>query len=103
MALHTRDTIFQLHGDNGAPATGIVAVREALSAALARSPDLSFERRRVYFGEAHFVSEYVMTGTVDDKPFACDGVDVFAVRDGLVARKDTYADWVAYERQVGLP
>jgi len=31
--------------------------------------------------------------------FVCDGVDVFSVRDGLVARKDTYLDWAAVQRQ----
>jgi ketosteroid isomerase-like protein len=103
MALHTEDTIFHVHGDNGAAATGSAAVREAIGAVLARSPDLRFERRRVYFGEAHFVSEYVMSGTVDGKPFACDGVDVIVVRDGRVSRKDTYVDSLVYARQSGLP
>jgi ketosteroid isomerase-like protein len=102
MALHTEDTIFQVHRDNDEPATGSAAVREAFRAVLAWAPELRFERRRVYLGEAHFVSEYVMSGTVGGKPFACDGVDVIAVRDGRVARKDSYADWIAYERQVGL-
>ena len=27
------------------------------------------------------------------------GVDVFSVSDGLVARKDTYLDWAAVQRQ----
>ena len=102
MALHTEDTIFQIHADDGAPATGSSAVREAFGAVLARSPDLRFERKRVSFGDAHFVSEYVMSGTVDGKHFVCDGVDVIAVKDGRVARKDSYADWVAYARQVGM-
>lgn len=43
-----------------------------------------------------------MSGTADGKPFACDGVDVIAVADGVVTRKDTYADWAVYARQVGL-
>jgi hypothetical protein len=29
----------------------------------------------------------------------CDGVDVFAVNDGRVARKDTYLDWPALQEQ----
>jgi ketosteroid isomerase-like protein len=101
MALHTEDTIFQVHRDNGAPAEGATAVREAFSALLAQVPDLRFERKRVYLGEAHYVAEYVMSGTVDGQPFACDGVDIMAVRDGRVARKDSYADWIAAEQQVG--
>lgn len=103
MALHTEDTVFQVHGDNGTPATGATAVREAFEDVLARQPDLRFEMRRAYFGEAHFVTEYVMSGTVDGKPFTCDGVDVMSVRDGRIARKDSYADWIVYARQVGLP
>jgi hypothetical protein len=35
-------------------------------------------------------------------PDATIGVDVISVRDGLVARKDSYADWAAYMRQVGM-
>ena len=40
--------------------------------------------------------------TVDGVPFACDGVDVFQLRDGRIARKDTYLDTVMYQRQLGL-
>jgi ketosteroid isomerase-like protein len=101
MALHTDDTIFQVHRDNDAPAEGATAVREAFSALLTQIPDLRFERKRVYLGEANYVVEYVMSGTVDSKPFACDGVDIIAVRDGRVGRKDSYADWIAAERQAG--
>ena len=43
-----------------------------------------------------------MSGTAEGKPFAIAGADVFTVRDGLVARKDTYLDWLAYQRQVGF-
>jgi steroid delta-isomerase-like uncharacterized protein len=102
MALHTEDTIFQVHRDYGAPAEGAAAVREAFSALLVQMPDLRFERKRVYLGEAHYVAEYVMSGTVDGQPFACDGVDIMAVRDGRIARKDSYADYIAAERQVGM-
>ena len=101
MALHTEDTVFQIHAPGEAEAVGAAAVRAAFAEALARSPDLRFDVVRVSFGESHFVSEYVMTGTVADRPFRCDGVDIFAVGDGLVARKDTYADSLTYERQVG--
>jgi len=31
----------------------------------------------------------------------CDGVDVFVVNDGRVARKDTYLDWPALQEQQG--
>jgi hypothetical protein len=31
----------------------------------------------------------------------CEGIDVFAVTDGRVARKDTYLDWPALQEQQG--
>jgi len=39
--------------------------------------------------------------TAGESPFICNGADVIAVRDGLVARKDTYLDLAAYQRQAG--
>jgi ketosteroid isomerase-like protein len=102
MALHTDDTVFHVHGDGAPPADGAAAVREQIAQQLGQSPDLRFEPKRVYFGEGHFVSEYEMSGTVEGKPFSCEGVDVIAVSDGKVTRKDTYADWAVYARQTGL-
>ena len=99
VAMHTEDTVFHVHGD-AEPAVGKAAVREAIAELLAQSPDLAFEPRRAHFGDDCIVSEFQMTGTAEGTPFACDGVDVIAVRDGRVARKDSYIDWVAYGRQV---
>ena len=101
LAMHTDDTVFHLHGFSE-PATGLAAAREAFAASLARSPDLRFEKSRVYIGDGHFVSEYQMSGTAEGKPFACEGVDVIAVSDGLIARKDTYLDWAAMQRQLDV-
>jgi uncharacterized protein (TIGR02246 family) len=101
VALHTEDAVFHLH-DVMEPWIGHEAIRAATAGLFADQPDLSFEPVRVYFGDDHFVSEYVMSGTRDGKSFACDGTDVFTVRDGLVARKDSYIDWVTYQRQTGI-
>ena len=101
LAMHTDDTVFHLHGFSE-PATGLAAVREAIAATFARSPDLRFDKSRVYIGDGHFVSEYRMSGTAEGKPFACEGVDVIAVSDGLIARKDTYLDWAAMQRQLDV-
>ena len=100
-AMHTDDSVFDLH-DVGAPATGRAAVRDLIAALLTLVPDLRFEQKRAHFGAEHFVTEYVMKGTADGKPFAIAGADVFTMRDGLVGRKDTYLDWLAYQRQVGI-
>jgi steroid delta-isomerase-like uncharacterized protein len=99
VALHTDDTVFHSHGA-GDPAEGRSAVREAIVAIFAQCPDLRFDRKRVHFGEDHIVSEYEMAGTVDGNPFACDGVDVFTLGNGRIARKDTYLDWATIQGQL---
>jgi ketosteroid isomerase-like protein len=99
MAMHTDDTVFHLHG-GAEPAIGRVATREAIATVLAQWPDIRFERKRVYIGDGHFVSEYQMSATnAEGQLLVCDGVDVFAVNDGRVARKDTYLDWPALREQ----
>ena len=99
VAMHTDDTVFHLHG-GGEPAIGRGATREAFAAALAAWPDIRFDRKRVHIGAEHFVSEYEMSATTVEGQFlVCDGVDVFAVVDGRVARKDTYLDWPALQQQ----
>ncbi len=99
--MHTDDSVFALH-DVGASATGRAAVRDLIVTLLTAVPDLRSETRRAHFGAEHFVTEYVMTGTAEGKSFAIAGADVFTMRDGLVGRKDSYLDWLAYQRQVGI-
>ena len=100
MAMHTEDTVFHLHG-GGEASVGLAATRAAFAAAASQWPDIRFVKTRVHIGEEHFVSEYQMSATADGTPITCDGVDVIAVRDGRVARKDTYLDWHAIHRQLG--
>ena len=101
VAMHTEDTVFHMHG-MAEPAIGAAATRDAIAALFLQAPDIRFRRKTAYFGEGHLVTEYVVSGTVDGVPFACDGVDVFQLRDGRIARKDTYLDMVTYQRQLGL-
>jgi ketosteroid isomerase-like protein len=98
-AMHTDDTVYHLHG-GGEPAIGLAATQEAFAAALTQWPDLSFERTQVYLGERHFVSQYRMSATAEGRRIVCDGVDVFAVEGGKIARKDTYLDWPAIQQQL---
>lgn len=100
VALHTEDSVFHLHRVTDA-ATGHASIRQSITALLALVPDLRFAARRAYLGADHIVLEYEMSGTAGESPFACDGADVIAVREGLVARKDTYLDLAAYQRQAG--
>jgi len=59
----------------------------------------------VHIGAEHFVSEYEMSATnAEGQLLVCDGVDVVAVENGRVARKDTYLDWPALQQQqAGAP
>ena len=100
-AMLTDDSVFELHGV-GASATGRVAIRDLIATLLKTVPDLRFKPARVHFGAEHFVTEYVMSGTAEGKRFAIPGADVITMRDELVGRKDTYLDWLAYQRQVGV-
>ena len=100
-ALHTEDSTFHIHG-LADPAVGRGPVRDLIASLLALVPDLHFEATRFYVGSDHIVLEYDMSGTSDGSHFVCDGVDVIAVDDGLVARKDTYLDLVALADQVGV-
>ena len=100
-AMHTDDSVFELH-DVGAPAIGRAAVRELIEALITAVPDLRFEPKRTHSGAKYFVTEYMMSGTAERKPFAIAGADVFTMRDGLVSRKDSYLDWLAYQRQIGI-
>jgi steroid delta-isomerase-like uncharacterized protein len=100
MAMHAEDTVFHLHG-GAEPAVGLSAVREAFADAMTQWPDIRFDRKRVHIGSGHFVSEYEMSATQDGRRIVCDGVDVFTIEDGLVARKDTYLDLAGVQRQLG--
>ena len=100
VALHTEDSVVHFHGV-AEPAIGGVNIRQTIATLVGLVPDLHFDAKRAYFGSDHIVFEYDMSGTVGATPFVCDGVDVIAVSDGLVARKDTYLDLLALERQAG--
>lgn len=101
VAMHTEDAVFHLH-DVMEPWVGREAIRAACADQFADSPDLAFEPVRIYLGDDHFVAELTMSGTRDGKEFSCDAVDVISVKDGLVARKDSYIDWVTYQQQTGV-
>jgi ketosteroid isomerase-like protein len=100
IALHSEDSVFHMHGA-AQPATGRDAVKDLVVALLRLVPDLKFEPKRLYSGHDHIVFEYDMSGTFDGSSFVCDGVDVIAVADGLVTRKDTYLDFITLTEQIG--
>lgn len=83
------------------PATGSDAVKNLVEALIRLVPDLKFEAKRIYSADDHIVFEYDMSGHFGGSPFVCDGVDVIAVADGLVTRKDTYLDYIRLTAQIG--
>jgi len=101
LALHTADSVFQLHAPGYARAEGIDAVRESFAAVFALLPDVTFTSVRQRIGEDFWVLESLMQGTTAAGiSISVDCVDVISVRDGLVASKDTYLDALAFQAQL---
>ncbi len=91
MSMHTDDTVFENH-TAGERAEGIDAVRAHVGAIFERWPSLRFRGRSLYVADDFAVSEWTATATRDDgKTIEWDGVDVFPIRDGKIARKDVYS------------
>jgi len=67
-------------------------VRPHIGGIFARWPSLRFRGRRLYVAEAFVASEWTASATRDDgATIEWDGVDVFPLRDGKIARKDVYS------------
>jgi steroid delta-isomerase-like uncharacterized protein len=115
LALHTDDSVFQNHTSGGI-AVGKLELRELLEGVFATFPDLRFATRRAYFAEGLAVLEWTATAThvkpisrgtqtfpPTGKKLIWDGMDIIPIRDGLIARKDVYADSLSFLQQLGLP
>jgi steroid delta-isomerase-like uncharacterized protein len=113
MDLHSDDTVFQAHAAGTPPAEGKEAVREAFAGYLNQLPDINFAERALHVGDAHWVLESTMSGTVaqaievegeslgdSGARVEVDCVDVIEVRDGLVVSKQTYIDSLTMQRQL---
>jgi steroid delta-isomerase-like uncharacterized protein len=114
VAMHAPDGIFHLHAPGGALVEGRDALREAFAGFLAQLPDIHFEPVRLRAGADFWVLESVMSGTVS-APIEVDGraveapgtrvevdfLDVIAVQDGVLARKDSYLDTLGFQTQLG--
>lgn len=91
MSMHTDDTVFENH-TAGELAEGIDAVCAHIGGIFERWPSLRFRGRSLYVADEFAVSEWTATATRDDgKTIEWDGVDVFPIRDGKIARKDVYS------------
>ncbi len=115
LELHTDDAVFENHTSGGL-AVGKAELRRLVQGVFGSFPDLRFETRRAYFGDHLAVVEWTATATHEraitwggrsfgpsGKTLVWDGLDVMPIRDGLVARKDVYADSISFLRQAGVP
>jgi steroid delta-isomerase-like uncharacterized protein len=114
VAMHAGDGVFQLHAPGGEPVRGRDAIREAFAGFLAQLPDIHFDPVRLRTGPDHWVLESVLSGTVA-APIEVEGqkveaagarvgvdfLDVIVVENGLIARKDSYLDTLAFQTQLG--
>jgi steroid delta-isomerase-like uncharacterized protein len=90
-AFHADDVVFANH-TAGEVVEGADAVRAHIGGIFERWPSLRFRGRRLYAGGDFAVSEWTATATRDDGTrIEWDGVDVFPIRDGKIARKDVYS------------
>jgi uncharacterized protein (TIGR02246 family) len=94
-ALHHPDVVFHNHTADER-AEGADAVREHIAEIFRNHPTLRFGTRSLRCGDDFAVCEW--TATTGEREW--DGVDVFPLRDGLIARKDVYsASHRAHERR----
>ena len=115
LALHTDDSVFENH-TSGGKATGKAEIRKLVEGIFATFPDLRFEGRRLYVRDGLVVQEWTARATFSvaitragttypptGKTIEWNGMDIIPMKGGLVARKDVYADSIAYLRQLGVP
>jgi uncharacterized protein (TIGR02246 family) len=85
-AEHHPDVVFHNHTADER-AEGAAAVREHIAQIFRNNPSLRFTTRSLRVGDDFAVCEW--TASTDSKEW--DGVDVFPLRDGKIARKDVYS------------
>ena len=89
-ALHHADVVFCNH-TAGESAEGAAAVREHIAGIFAGNPGMRFRTRSLRTADDFAVCEWTLTVEKDGRTLEWDGVDVFPLRDGLIARKDVYS------------
>ena len=95
-ALHAGDVVFENH-NAGERAEGAEAVRAHVGEIFRNWPDLRFRSRDLRAGADFAVCEWTALATAPDgRRLEWDGVDVFPIRDGLIARKDVYSAYAQH-------
>lgn len=99
VALHSPDSRFWLHLDRE-PARGRAEIAATFAGFFAEWPEFGFVVHRVLTGPDHWVLDWALTAQLarpDGRavPVRFDCLDIVTLdADGLVARKDTFVDYV---------
>ena len=70
---------------------GADAVRAHIGGIFERWPSLRFTGRSLRVGDDFVLSEWTATASKDGETLEWDGVDVFPIANGKIARKDVYS------------
>jgi ketosteroid isomerase-like protein len=90
-SLHAPEIVFHNH-TAGERVEGADAVADHIAGIFSGWPDLSFATRRLYVRDDFAACEWTATATAPDgRRLEWDGVDLFPLEDGLIARKDVYS------------
>jgi len=89
-AAHHPDIVFHNHTADER-AEGAEAVRAHIAEIFRNNPTLRFTTRSLQAGDDFAVCEWTAAVERDGGSLEWDGVDVFPLRDGLIARKDVYS------------
>jgi taurine dehydrogenase small subunit len=90
-SMHSPAIVFHNH-TAGEAVEGEEAVREHIAGIFSRWPDLAFRARRLYVRDDFAACEWTASATAPDgRSLEWDGVDLFPIADGRIARKDIYS------------
>ena len=94
MSMMTDDCVFEASAGpdvNGQRSEGQTAVRAAYAAVFETFPDAHWEHPRHFVADNRGVSEWTFTGTRNDGQYVeVNGCDLFTIRDGKIAVKNSY-------------
>jgi len=90
VSLHTREMVF--HNHTAGECVEGQAVGPHIAQIFENWPDLAFRGRRLRISGDLAASEWTASAThPDGRRLEWDGVDLFAIEDGKIARKDVYS------------
>jgi ketosteroid isomerase-like protein len=89
-SMHDDDIVFH-NWTAGERVVGAREVRDHIGRIFDNWPTLRFTGRTMHVGDDFVVSEWTAHATKDGETLEWDGVDVFPIANGKIARKDVYS------------